>query len=59
MLLVVVMKHLYNSDERQGSSGEEEGGDIFPKCCGEWRMTFMLPRIIKVVIFIYFWHPDI
>ena len=31
MMLVVAMKHLYNSDERQGSSGEEEGGDIFPK----------------------------
>ena len=31
MMPVVVIKHLYNSDERQGSSGEEEGGDIFPK----------------------------
>ena len=29
MMLVVVMKHLYNSGERQGSSGEEEGDDIF------------------------------
>ena len=30
MMPVVVMKHLYNSDESQGSSGEEENG-IFPK----------------------------
>ena len=29
------MKHLYSSDERQGSSGEKEGDDIFPKQCGE------------------------
>ena len=28
---VVVIKHLYNSDESQGSSGEEEDGNIFPK----------------------------
>jgi len=25
-------------DERQGSSGEEDDGDIFPKC-GEWRIS--------------------
>ena len=25
----VVIKHLYNSDERQSSSGEEEVGDFF------------------------------
>ena len=33
MMLVVVMKHLYDSDERQGSTsgGEEEGGEIFSK----------------------------
>ena len=33
MMPVVVMKHLYNSDERQGStsSGEEEDGNIFSK----------------------------
>ena len=32
MMLVVVMKHLYDSDERQGStSGGEEEGDIFSK----------------------------
>ena len=31
MMPVVVMKHLYNSDESQGSSGEEEDADIFPK----------------------------
>ena len=30
MMPVVVMKHLYNSDESQGCSGEEENG-IFPK----------------------------
>ena len=35
---VVVIKHLYNSNESQGSSGEEENGDIFPKC-GAWKMT--------------------
>ena len=31
--VVVVMKHLYDSDERQCSTsgGEEEDGDIFPK----------------------------
>ena len=33
MMPVVIIKHLYNSDERQGvlSSGEEEDGVIFPK----------------------------
>ena len=31
MMLVVVMKHVYNSDERQGRSGEEEDGEIFSK----------------------------
>ena len=31
MMLIVVMKHLYYSGERQGSSGEEKDGDIFPK----------------------------
>ena len=30
MMPVVVMKHLYNSDESQGGSGEEEDGGIFP-----------------------------
>ena len=30
MMPVVVMKHLYNSDESQGSSGGGENG-IFPK----------------------------
>ena len=34
MMPVMVIKHLYNSDKSQGSSGEEENGDIFP-ICGE------------------------
>jgi len=31
MMPVVLIKHLYNSDESQGSSGEEKDGDTFPE----------------------------
>ena len=31
MMPVAVIKHLYNSDESQGSSGEEENDGIFPQ----------------------------